>query len=381
MAGKKKIKRVGVMTGGGDAPGLNAVLQGFVNRAIREYKWKVIGSEDGFEGFIQPPENKKVVSLDLGRVSGIASRCGIASQGGSILGCSNTANPWAYPVKKKGKTEFADVHQAMIKHIEQHNLDALVLVGGDGTMAMASRLQELGLNVVGVPKTIDNDLAATDCTFGFNTALETATWAIDKLHSTAHAHDRVIIAEVMGRYAGWIALEAGIACGAHCILIPEIPYKVDRIREKIESLGGKYSSYGVIVCSEGAREAGSDYSAEGEVIKTKDGKVAHLPRLKGAGDHLASLLMGHIAHDVRVTVLGHVQRGGSPTPFDRILGLRFGTAAADLIARGGFGRMVALKTPHIVDVPFSQVIGRPKLVDTGGQLVRTARSLGIELGG
>ena len=370
-----KVRRIGVLTGGGDAPGLNSVLEGLVTRAIREYRWEVVGSEDGFEGLIQVPSTNKMVPLSLERVRGIASR------GGSILGCSNTANPWAYPVVRQGQKEFIDVTSKLREHIEHHKIDVLVLVGGDGTMTQANRLVDMGIQVVGVPKTIDNDLAATDYTFGFNTALETATWAIDRLHTTAHAHDRVLICEVMGRYAGWIALESGIAGGAHCILIPEIPYDPDRIVKRIAELGGRYSAYGVIVCSEGAREVGGSYSAEGEGVKLKDGTVAHLPKLSGAADKLAQCLRGKIPHDIRVTVLGHVQRGGSPTPFDRILGLRFGVAAADLIARGGVGRMVALRTPAIVDVPIAEVIGKQKLVDPEGELVRAARSLGIEFGG
>jgi 6-phosphofructokinase len=281
---------------------------------------------------------------------------------------------------KGGKKSFVDVHEDLLEHIKRHEIDLLVLIGGDGTMSQAKRLLDLGVDVVGVPKTIDNDLAATDYTFGFDTALYTATWALDRLHTTAHAHDRVIICEVMGRYAGWIALEAGIASGAHCVLIPEIEYDIDRIVKKISSLGGRYSSYAVIVCSEGAKEIGGDFSTDEEVVKTKDGKIAHLPKLKGAAEKLAGSLKGKVIHDIRVTVLGHVQRGGSPTPFDRILGLRFGVAAADLIARGGFGRMVALKTPNIVDVPLDEVIGKQKLVAPDGELVSTARSLGIELG-
>jgi phosphofructokinase-like protein len=370
----RRARRIGVLTGGGDAPGLNSVLEGLVSRAIRDHRYEVVGSEDGFEGLIQPPSHKKVIPLTLDRVKGIAPR------GGSILGCSNVANPWAYPVTRRGKKEFLDVSDKVVRHLEKYGIDALVLIGGDGTMAQAKRLADMGASVIGVPKTIDNDLAATDYTFGFNTALYTATWCIDRLHTTAHAHDRVIICEVMGRYAGWIALESGIASGAHCILIPEIEYDVRRVIRKINSMGGRYSSYAVIVCSEGAREKGGAYSTDGEVIRTRDGKIAHLPKLSGAADKLAAALKNRIIHDIRVTVLGHVQRGGSPTPFDRILGLRFGVAAADLLARGGFGRMVALRTPRIVDVPFEEVIGKPKLVNPEGELVRTARSLGIEMG-
>lgn len=370
----KKIRRICVLTGGGDAPGLNAVIEGIVNVAEKHYGWKVLGSEDGFEGLIQPPSNKKIVPLTASKVKNISTK------GGSILGCSNIANPWAYPKKVKGKTVYLDLHKNLLSHIQHHKIDALILIGGDGTMTQAKMLADLGVNVVGVPKTIDNDLAATDYTFGFDTALSTATWAIDKLHTTAHAHDRVMIVEVMGRYAGWIALEAGIASSAHCILIPEIPYRVEGIISKIKSLGGRYSSYGIIVCSEGARQHGKGFVQQGKVIKTKDGKIAHLPKLGGAAQRLANSIKGKIPHDVRVTVLGHVQRGGAPTPFDRILGLRFGVAVAHLVARRGFGRMVALTTPSIVDIPLDEVIGRQKLVDPNGELVQTAKALGIEFG-
>lgn len=363
------------MTGGGDAPGLNSVLEGFVSRAAGRYNWKVFGSEDGFEGLIQHPSHRKVIPLDLKRVKGIAPK------GGSILGCSNVANPWAYPVMRKGKKDFVDVHKRVLRHLAYHKIDALIMIGGDGTMSQAKRLADMGVKVVGVPKTIDNDLVETDYTFGFNTALFTATWALDRLHTTAHAHDRVLICEVMGRYAGWIALESGIASAAHCILIPEINYDIDRIIDKVNSLGGRYSSYAVIVCSEGAREIGGSYSTEEKLVKTKDGKIAHLPKLSGAAERLAAALNGKVKHDVRVTVLGHIQRGGSPTPYDRILGLRFGVAAADLVEKGAYERMVALRSTRIIDVPFKDVIGKQKLVDPDGQLVRTARSLGIELGG
>ncbi|MBW2262239.1 MAG: ATP-dependent 6-phosphofructokinase [Deltaproteobacteria bacterium] len=370
----KKVRRICIMTGGGDAPGLNAVIHAVVNRATRTYGWEVVGSEDGFEGLIQAPRNGKVVPLDRQRVKGIAM------QGGSILGCSNVANPWAYPKKHKDCTRYFDMHRTMLKHIEHHGIDAMIMVGGDGSMSMAQKLWELGVPTVGVPKTIDNDLAGTDRTFGFDTALHHATWAIDALHTTAHAHDRVMIAEVMGRHAGWIALHAGIAGGADIVLIPEIPYDVKRVIRKIRSLGGRWSSYGLIVCAEGAYPGGGRISVKRKAGKQVEGLVGHQAKLGGAGEHLRSLLAGKIPHDVRVTVLGHIQRGGSPTPFDRILAARFGSAAVDLVARSGFGRMVSLRTPHIVDVSLSEVVGQPHNVDPTGEIVEVARSLGVEMG-
>jgi phosphofructokinase-like protein len=369
MRGTAGIRKIGVLTGGGDAPGLNPVLRAIVHRALGEYGWEVWGSEDGMEGLIQPPRCRKMQRLSLASVADILPR------GGSFLGCSKDANPWAYPRHKRGgKVEFVDVHAQVLRHVQHYGLDALLMIGGDGTMTMARRFADLGLQVVGVPKTIDNDLSATDYTFGFDTAVATATWAIDTLHATAHAHDRVLIVELMGRSAGWIALSAGIAGGAHVILLPEIPYDIGRVVRKIRSLGGRYSSYCVIVVAEGAKPKG------GEVSIVAKGREGHLARLGGAGQRVADALSGRVAHEVRVTVLGHLQRGGSPTAFDRILGTRLGTAAVDLAAHGGFGRMVCLRTPYIESVPFEEAIGHTKLVDPTGELVRTARAMGIELG-
>jgi len=370
----KTIRRIGILTGGGDAPGLNAVICSVVHRAQSAYGWEVVGSEDGFEGLVQPPRNAKVVRLDIERVRDIAPR------GGSILGCSNVANPWAYPVRKGAGTRYIDMHATMLRNIRHHGIDAMILVGGDGTMSMAKKIWEMGIPTVGVPKTIDNDLAGTDRTFGFDTALHHATWAIDALHTTAHAHDRVMIAEVMGRHAGWIALHAGIAGRADVVLIPEVPYDVGRVVSKIRSLGGRWSSYALIVCAEGALPRGGSTAVVRKAGKQVEGIVGHQAKLGGAGDHLKSMLEDKIEHEVRVTVLGHIQRGGSPTAFDRILAMRFGKSAVDLLARGGFGRMVSLRTPHIVDVSLGDVVGKPHNVDPTGELVDVARSLGIELG-
>jgi 6-phosphofructokinase 1 len=272
------------------------------------------------------------------------------------------------------------MHRTMLKHIDHYGLDALIMVGGDGSMSMANKMWELGVPTVGVPKTIDNDLAGTDRTFGFDTALHHATWAIDALHTTAHAHDRVMIAEVMGRHAGWIALQAGIAGRADVVLIPEIPYDVTRVLKKIRSLGGRLSSYALIVCAEGAHPSGGQLSVRKKAGKQVDGIVGHQVKLGGAGEQLRSQIEHKTRHDVRVTVLGHIQRGGSPTPFDRVLATRFGKAAVDLVARGGFGRMVSLRTPNIVDVSLERVVGQPHNVDPTGELVDVARSMGIELG-
>ncbi len=357
------VKRVCLLTGGGDAPGLNAVIRGFVRRAD-QLGIEVYGSEDGFEGLVEPG---RLVRLRRESVRGILPR------GGSILGCSNRANPFFYP--QRGTKETRDASATVVQRLRDHHIDALVMAGGDGTMSFAQRFITLGVPCIGVPKTIDNDLDATDLTFGFDTAVHTATWAIDALHSTAASHDRVMILEVMGRGAGWIALCSGIAGGADVILLPEMPYEVDRIVAKIQERERYGLHFTIIVVAEGARPAGGDISV------IEQGQAGHLPRLGGAGDRLmAELKARDVQHEMRVTVLGHLQRGGSPSPYDRVLGTRMGAHAADLCARGAFGRMVCLRGTTLRSVPLSEAIDKPKLVDPAGQLVHTARSVGIELG-
>jgi len=359
------VRRACILTGGGDAPGLNAVLRAFV-KTCTECGIEVYGSEDGFEGLIQPG---RLVKLKNASVRGILPR------GGSILGCSNIANPFSYPTRdESGADKLVDVSSTVVARLREHEVDVLALAGGDGTMTHALRLMELGVPVVGIPKTIDNDLAATDLTFGFDTAVSTACWAIDALHSTAEAHDRVMILELMGRYAGWISLCAGIAGGADVVLIPEIPYDIDRVIAKIQTRAQNGASFSLIVVGEGAKPKG------GDVTTVTSGREGHLPRLGGAGQHVADQLKGKVSHEVRVTVLGHLQRGGSPSAFDRLLGTRFGVKAALLCAEGRTGRMVSLRGQDIVSVPLEDVVGRPKLVSGNGELVTTARHVGIELG-
>lgn len=359
--------RVCVLTGGGDAPGLNAVLRAFVKTGT-ELGLDILGSEDGFEGLIH---GDRIVKLKNSSVRGILPR------GGSILGCSNRANPFAYPSGRnaQGTEIFKDVSDRVLQHIEAHRIDALVMVGGDGTMTHASELQKRGVRVVGVPKTIDNDLAATDVTFGFDTAVGTATWAIDALHSTAESHDRVMLLELMGRYAGWISLHAGIAGGADVILLPELPYDVDRVLAKIRRRAETGATFSIVVVGEGARPK------DGALSTVSEGHTGHLARLGGAAQQLAEMLKDKLDHEIRVTVLGHLQRGGSPSAFDRLLGTRFGVQAANLCARGQWGRMVALRGQEVVDVPITDAVDHPKLVPLDGELVRTARAIGIELGG
>ncbi len=358
-------KRVCILTGGGDAPGLNAVLRAFV-KTCTERNIEVYGSEDGFEGLIQPG---RLVKLKPSSVRGILPR------GGSILGCSNRANPFAYPTRdKRGKEITVDVSETVLQRLREHEIEILVMVGGDGTMTHAKAFMERGVSVIGVPKTIDNDLAATDLTFGFETAVATATWAIDALHSTAESHDRVMVLELMGRYAGWIAMHAGIAGGADVILIPEIPYDIERVIKKIQQRGHNGYSFSIVCVGEGARPIG------GRVSTISKGRKGHLARLGGAGQQVADQLKDRVPHEVRVTVLGHLQRGGSPASFDRLLGTRFGVRAALMCEARQTGEMVALRGLDVISVPLASAIGNAKLVQRDGELVQVARHVGIELG-
>ncbi|MFO8058914.1 MAG: ATP-dependent 6-phosphofructokinase [bacterium] len=361
----REIKTIGVLTGGGDCPGLNAVIRAVVKTAINVYDWAVFGFEDGFEGMILPG---KYQFLDFAAVRGILHL------GGTILGSTNRGDPFAYPVEKGGKLVPMDCSDMVAETYKRHNLDALVVIGGDGTLHIAHRLQEEhGLNVVGVPKTIDNDLSATDVTFGFDTAVATATEAIDKLHTTAESHHRIMFVEVMGRDAGWIALHAGLSGGADAILIPEIPYDITRLVEKIrhrEELGCKSS---IVVVAEGARPAGGEVAARRSANPPFD-----LPRLGGAAQRVADQIEKLMAKETRVTVLGHVQRGGSPTCYDRSLASRFGVAAAHAVARKDFNTMVALQGSGINSVALKEAVESQKFVDPQGEMVRAARAVGID---
>jgi 6-phosphofructokinase 1 len=354
--------RVCILTGGGDAPGLNAVVRAFVHAATRS-GILVHASRFGFEGLLG---RENVSPLRIEDVRGILPR------GGSFLGCSTRSNPFSLPADHAAAK---DASAALHARLAELGIGALVLAGGDGTMAIAANLTRLGVRCIGIPKTIDGDLWGTDRTCGIDSAVETATHAIDALHSTAEAHQRVMIVEVMGRYAGWIALRAGIAGGADSILIPEIPYDVARVVSKIrerESLGLRFS---IVVVGEGAKPAGGATSeVEGE-------HPGQLPRLCGAGENLArELRTCNLGHDVRVTVLGHLQRGGTPTASDRLLGTRFGTYAAELCARGHFGRMVCLRGDHVESIAIEEAAGGFGRVEPTGALVRCARAVGIELG-
>lgn len=353
------IRRIGILTGGGDAPGLNAVVRAVVKSAHNLYGWEVIGIEDGFDGLIFPGKARPL---------GFADVRGILPRGGTILGTTNRGNPFAYRMKP-GEPPV-DVSDRVLENIDKLGIDALIVIGGDGTLAIAHQLADRGVRIVGIPKTIDNDLAGTDVTFGFDTAVITATEAIDKLHTTAESHHRVMILEVMGRTAGWIAIEAGIAGGADIILIPEIPYRIEEVVRAIAARDAAGSKFSIIVIAEGAAPAG------GEQMRVA-GTQGTGARFAGAGNRLAEQLEEHTDHEVRVTVLGHLQRGGSPSPFDRILATRFGTEAVQLVAAGGFGRMVAYHGTEVDSVPIGEVVGIVRRVPPDGAHVRTARALGI----
>lgn len=359
------IRKIGVMTGGGDCPGLNAVLRAVVKTAASKYKYEVIGFRDGYRGLVA----NDYIKFATGDVSGILDK------GGTILGSSNRDNPFKFRIEKNGNVEYVDMSDRVIENVHAHNIDALVLIGGDGTLTSARDFARKGLKVVGVPKTIDNDLSATDTTFGFMTAVDTATDAIDKLHSTAESHHRIMILEVMGRYAGWIALESGIAGGADVILIPEIPYDINKIADKIleRKCAGKHFS--IIVAAEGAK------SIAGDVVVSKVVKDSPDPiRLGGIGVRIGDELEKLTGSETRVTVLGHLQRGGRPVPYDRILSTRFGVKAVDLIAEGKFGVMVSLQGNSIGNVSLEDAVGCLKTVPPEGELVQIARSVGVGFG-
>jgi ATP-dependent phosphofructokinase / diphosphate-dependent phosphofructokinase len=350
------IRCIGICTGGGDAPGLNAVIRAAVKSAFLKYRWKVIGIPDGFDGLIWPERSHELMLKD---VSGILPR------GGTILGTTNRGNPFCYKTVENGHEVIRDISGDVIANAAKLGIDAIISIGGDGSQKIALELFRKGMKIVGVPKTIDNDLCATELTFGFDTAVHTATECIDKIHTTGESHHRIMVVEVMGRDAGWIALHAGIAGGAHVILIPEIPFTVENICDHVTHRENYGKRFTIVVVAEGVK-----LPAELKQLY-RGGSVATL-----VGDAIA--LTAH--KEVRVSVLGHIQRGGSPTPFDRVLATRFGVAAVDLVAEGGFGKMVCLQQEQIKAVDIADAVGLMKSVNPEGELVRTARAIGICFG-
>ena len=355
------VRQIGVLTGGGDAPGLNAVIRAVVRTAEQLAQVRTLGVLDGFEGLL----DRRFLPLDR------ASTRGLVRRGGTVLGTTNRSNPFEF---REPDGRARDRSGEVLANARIAGLDGLVVIGGDGSLRIATELAALGLPVVGVPKTIDNDLAATDFTFCFLTAIATATDALDKLRDTAESHHRVMLLEVMGRDSGWIALYAGIAGAADVILLPEIPYRLESIEATIESRAGRGLAYSLLVVAEGARPPDG-----GPSFVTLDAGDGH-PRHGGAAERLARELAPRLAHEVRWTVLGHLQRGGSPEPFDRVLATRLGSHAARLAVEGSWGKMVCLRGDTIAEVPLADVISRPKFVDPTGDLVSTARATGIAFG-
>lgn len=358
------MKRLGILTGGGDAPGLNAVIRAAVKTAIYEYGCEVFGIRDGYDGFIN---DGGIIPLGIQDVRGILPR------GGTILGAANRGNPFARKVIRNGEEVIIDTSHEIINGIQRLNLDALLVLGGDGTMHSAHELYLKGAPIIGVPKTIDNDIGGTEVTFGFDTAVTTATEAIDKLHTTAEAHHRVMVLEVMGRHAGFIALHAGVSGGADVILIPEIPFKYEAVVNKVHWRVDRGMLFSIVVVSEGAKPV------EGEQVFSRAGDEIYVPRLGGISQKVGEYIEQQ-GFETRVTVLGHVQRGGTPSPFDRWLATRYGAAAVRLAMQGKFDRMVSLQASKIVDVSLAEAIAVPKLVDINDDAVITARGMSIAFG-
>lgn len=360
------MKKILISTGGGDAPGLNAVIYAVVHACYRR-GWEVYGSRSGYKGLLETDE---LVRLGLEDVEDIYST------GGTILGSTNKGDPFATAiVNLAGEIQIVDVSDKILHNFKRMGFDCHIAIGGDGSLEIARRFAEKGMPVVGVPKTIDNDLEATDRTFGFDTAVSTATEALDKLHSTAKSHDRVMVVEVMGRDSGWIALYSGISGGADAILIPEIPFDMEKVCAKITNNELHEKDYAIVVVAEGAVALG------GQVIDKGEGELGRSEVvLGGVGEWVASEVRLRTGKDTRSLVLGHLQRGGSPTTFDRLLAMRFGAAAVRLVEEGIFGHMVALASPHMCSVPLADAVKSRKKVDLKSDKVFTAREIGICLG-
>jgi ATP-dependent phosphofructokinase / diphosphate-dependent phosphofructokinase len=359
----KKL-RLAVNTGGGDAPGLNAVLRAVTLTALNR-GYEVIGIRKGYLGLL---DTSQLLPLTYDAVRGITHL------GGSILGTNNRGNPLAIRVVENGQERYVDVSDQAVQNFHRLGFDGLIAIGGDGSLKIAAGLAKKGIPIIGVPKTIDNDLAATVMTFGFDTAVATATEAIDKLHSTAESHDRVMVVEVMGRYCGWIALSAGIAGSADVILLPEIPFRMDKVCEKIMAREAAGRHFSIVVCAEGAVPVGGGMTVREEAHEGQE------IRLGGVADKVAKEVEILTGKESRSIVLGHLQRGGQPTPFDRLLSLRFGAAAVRLAEAGHWGSMVAYGAPEMTAVPLEEAVASVKRVPVEGDTVRTARELGISFG-
>jgi len=364
-----QLKRIAISTGGGDAPGLNAAIRGVVLSGLKR-GWEMYGIRDGFDGLLFP---ERYPDGGLLRMTRQTVR-GITHLGGTILGTSNRNNPIRYPITMPdGTIQETDRSDELVRAFHMHGLDALVTVGGDGSLAIAKVLMGKGLRLVAVPKTIDNDLDKTDVTFGFDTAVSFATEALDRLHTTAASHGRVIVVEVMGRYAGWIALNSGVSGSADVILIPEIPYDIHKVVEKIHQRDEQGSRFTLVMVAEGAKPKGGDVSA-------MEKEAGRAERLGGIGEKVASEIQALSGKETRLVVLGHLLRGGSPTAFDRLIALRLGSAAARALEDGQSGVMVALQAQQVKYVPIPEALGRMKFVPVDCDTIQTARDLGLSFG-
>lgn len=360
------IKKIAILTGGGDCPGLNPVIRAVVKTAITKYGLEVMGVKNGYRGLYLG----ELVPLTLENISGILHK------GGTILYSSNKDNLFDYPFEEDGKIVKKNVAHVGVENLKKFGVDALIVVGGDGTLTSARDFSRLGVNVIGVPKTIDNDLYSTDFTFGFDTAVGVVTECIDRLHSTAESHHRAIVVEVMGRYAGWIALHSGVAGGADCILIPEIPYDIDKVCEAVEERKKQGKEFSIICVAEGAKSITGEIS----VMKVIEDSADPI-RLGGIGAKIAEDIEKKTGVESRATVLGHIQRGGTPSSYDRILSTKYGATAVEMIMDGKFGNMVTLKGNEMSYDTLENVIGnKTKTVDPNCELVRIAKDIGISFG-
>ncbi len=364
MAIGDKVKRIGILTGGGDCPGLNAVIRG-VAKPAHDQGLTVLGIQDGFEGLVEG-KGYELYNKDVS---------GILSQGGSILGSSNKGDPFHWPEEFGDEIKIMDRSKKALRNYEAWNLDAIIAIGGDGTMHISNKLSEMGMNIVGVPKTIDNDLEATDQTFGHDSAVYVVSAALDRLRTTASTHHRVMVIEVMGRYAGWIALNGGLAGGADIILLPEFPFDWERVYDKVEQRNMQGKRYSLVCVAEGAKPKDGEM-----IVKAKDIKRTDPIQLGGIGEHVAKMIEENTNLETRYTVLGHLQRGGSPTPYDRILSTRFGTFAINLAMNKMFGRMVALKGADITSVEIKDAIREQKLVTKENSTLHAALQVGADFG-
>ena len=358
-------RKIGILTGGGDCPGLNAVIRAVAKKAIFEHNCEVIGFEDGYDGLIY----NRFKKLSTGDVSGILT------MGGTILGTSNIANPYRHALKEKGNIVFQDISKQALDTVEEHGLECLFCLGGDGTMYIGNRLYNDGVPVIGIPKTIDNDLRGTDITFGFDSAVTIATEGIDRVHTTAQSHHRIMIVEVMGRKAGWIALYAGVAGGGDILLLPEIPYSMEAIVRVVKKRHKKGKRFSIIVVAEGAKPVGGDVMVK-KIVKESTDPV----RLGGIGFVIGDELERLTGLEVRTVVMGHLQRGGSPTPFDRILATRLGAYAVDAFSEKQYGKMVSVNGNTIDTVDLSVVAEGAKTVPLDFPLIRYAREIGASFG-